>query len=215
MILLSHSLVVQILSKGKNTKICCALCFHGTTVEGIVQHLIKGDHMNYIECINVDYKSNENSHSMVQSYFMVFAIYSMVLFPIVNIVFLTISWQIHNMISKVVKTSMHHLTSMWRLENLKVCIYAHSVGYQYIDISIMSVDEENNQLPFTLFQRGVIFVDLPFLHSMLHCYSFKFRFVFYFPYNVLIARRCVMHSLYSYWCLLYSVVSLTQIICRY
>ncbi|KAI3856931.1 hypothetical protein MKX03_012339 [Papaver bracteatum] len=29
----------------------------GTTVEGTIQHLFEGHHMNYIECINVDYKS--------------------------------------------------------------------------------------------------------------------------------------------------------------
>ena len=29
----------------------------GTVVEGTIQHLFEGHHMNYIECINVDYKS--------------------------------------------------------------------------------------------------------------------------------------------------------------
>ncbi|KAI3856932.1 hypothetical protein MKX03_012340 [Papaver bracteatum] len=29
----------------------------GTTVEGTIQHLFEGHHMNYVECINVDYKS--------------------------------------------------------------------------------------------------------------------------------------------------------------
>ena len=29
----------------------------GTAVEGTIQQLFEGHHMNYIECINVDYKS--------------------------------------------------------------------------------------------------------------------------------------------------------------
>lgn len=29
----------------------------GTVVEGTIQQLFEGHHMNYIECINVDYKS--------------------------------------------------------------------------------------------------------------------------------------------------------------
>lgn len=29
----------------------------GTVVEGTIQQLLEGHHMNYIECINVDYKS--------------------------------------------------------------------------------------------------------------------------------------------------------------
>lgn len=29
----------------------------GTTVEGAIQKLFEGHHMNYIECINVDYTS--------------------------------------------------------------------------------------------------------------------------------------------------------------
>lgn len=37
---------------------CANLCFlQGTVVEGTIQHLFEGHHMNYIECINVDYKS--------------------------------------------------------------------------------------------------------------------------------------------------------------
>ncbi|XP_039043952.1 ubiquitin carboxyl-terminal hydrolase 13-like [Hibiscus syriacus] len=32
----------------------------GTAVEGIIQKLFEGHHMNYIECINVDYKSTRN-----------------------------------------------------------------------------------------------------------------------------------------------------------
>lgn len=31
--------------------------FQGTVVEGTIQQLFEGHHMNYIECINVDYKS--------------------------------------------------------------------------------------------------------------------------------------------------------------
>ena len=31
--------------------------FQGTVVEDIIKHLFEGHHMNYIECINVDYKS--------------------------------------------------------------------------------------------------------------------------------------------------------------
>ena len=30
----------------------------GTTVEGTIQQLFEGHHMNYIECINVEYKSD-------------------------------------------------------------------------------------------------------------------------------------------------------------
>jgi ubiquitin carboxyl-terminal hydrolase 7 len=33
------------------------LSIQGTTVEGTIQQLFEGHHMNYIECINVDYKS--------------------------------------------------------------------------------------------------------------------------------------------------------------
>lgn len=29
----------------------------GTVVEGTIQQLFEGHHMNYIECINVDYRS--------------------------------------------------------------------------------------------------------------------------------------------------------------
>ena len=31
--------------------------YQGTAVEGTIQQLFEGHHMNYIECINVDYKS--------------------------------------------------------------------------------------------------------------------------------------------------------------
>lgn len=31
--------------------------WQGTAVEGTIQQLFEGHHMNYIECINVDYKS--------------------------------------------------------------------------------------------------------------------------------------------------------------
>ena len=34
-----------------------ALLAQGTVVEGTIQQLFEGHHMNYIECINVDYKS--------------------------------------------------------------------------------------------------------------------------------------------------------------
>lgn len=30
----------------------------GTVVEGTIQQLFEGHHTNYIECMNVDYKSN-------------------------------------------------------------------------------------------------------------------------------------------------------------
>lgn len=33
------------------------LLVQGTVVEGTIQQLFEGHHMNYIECINVDYKS--------------------------------------------------------------------------------------------------------------------------------------------------------------
>ena len=33
------------------------ICLQGTVVEGTIQKLFEGHHMNYIECINVDYKS--------------------------------------------------------------------------------------------------------------------------------------------------------------
>ena len=33
------------------------LLTQGTVVEGTIQQLFEGHHMNYIECINVDYKS--------------------------------------------------------------------------------------------------------------------------------------------------------------
>lgn len=33
------------------------LFVQGTVVEGTIQQLFEGHHMNYIECINVDYKS--------------------------------------------------------------------------------------------------------------------------------------------------------------
>ena len=33
------------------------LLAQGTVVEGTIQQLFEGHHMNYIECINVDYKS--------------------------------------------------------------------------------------------------------------------------------------------------------------
>jgi hypothetical protein len=33
------------------------LLSQGTVVEGTIQQLFEGHHMNYIECINVDYKS--------------------------------------------------------------------------------------------------------------------------------------------------------------
>lgn len=33
------------------------ICHQGTVVEGTIQQLFEGHHMNYIECINVDYKS--------------------------------------------------------------------------------------------------------------------------------------------------------------
>ncbi|GFS45976.1 ubiquitin-specific protease 12 [Actinidia rufa] len=35
----------------------CGLLAQGTVVEGTIQQLFEGHHMNYIECINVDYKS--------------------------------------------------------------------------------------------------------------------------------------------------------------
>ena len=35
----------------------CVICLQGTVVEGTIQKLFEGHHMNYIECINVDYKS--------------------------------------------------------------------------------------------------------------------------------------------------------------
>lgn len=31
--------------------------YQGTVVEGTIQQLFEGHHMNYIECVNVDYKS--------------------------------------------------------------------------------------------------------------------------------------------------------------
>jgi ubiquitin carboxyl-terminal hydrolase 7 len=34
-----------------------ASTFQGTVVEGTIQKLFEGHHMNYIECMNVDYKS--------------------------------------------------------------------------------------------------------------------------------------------------------------
>lgn len=33
------------------------ICCQGTVVEETIQRLFEGHHMNYIECINVDYKS--------------------------------------------------------------------------------------------------------------------------------------------------------------
>lgn len=40
----------------------------GTVVEGTIQQLFEGHHMNYIECINVDYKSTrkESFYGTVQ-----------------------------------------------------------------------------------------------------------------------------------------------------
>ena len=48
-----------------NVYLGCLYCFiviilllvQGTVVEGTIQQLFEGHHMNYIECINVDYKS--------------------------------------------------------------------------------------------------------------------------------------------------------------
>lgn len=34
-----------------------SVLLQGTAVEGTIQQLFEGHHMNYIECINVDYKS--------------------------------------------------------------------------------------------------------------------------------------------------------------
>lgn len=39
------------------------LLVQGTVVEGTIQQLFEGHHMNYIECINVDYKSTRKESS--------------------------------------------------------------------------------------------------------------------------------------------------------
>jgi ubiquitin carboxyl-terminal hydrolase 7 len=65
------------------------LCFQGTVVEGTIEQLFEGHHINYIECINVEYKSSRKEsfygrpfrfdcicieHLMFYIYYMVVAI---------------------------------------------------------------------------------------------------------------------------------------------
>lgn len=57
------------------------LGFHlgqGTVVEGTIQQLFEGHHMNYIECINVDYKSTrkESFYGMIFAFRIVYYIVS-------------------------------------------------------------------------------------------------------------------------------------------
>ncbi|KAE8806270.1 ubiquitin carboxyl-terminal hydrolase 12-like [Hordeum vulgare] len=55
----------------------------GTVVEGTIEQLFEGHHINYIECINVDYNLTEKSPFMI-----------------------------YNLMSKVVVMFMHHLINM-------------------------------------------------------------------------------------------------------
>lgn len=46
------------------------LLTQGTVVEGTIQQLFEGHHMNYIECINVDYKSTRKESFYGNLWFM-------------------------------------------------------------------------------------------------------------------------------------------------
>lgn len=55
------------------------LWLQGTVVEGTIQQLFEGHHMNYIECINVDYKSTrkESFYGNSKAYNHIFKFYFM------------------------------------------------------------------------------------------------------------------------------------------
>jgi len=61
----------------------------GTAVDNTIKHLFGEHHMNYIECINVDYKSIGRNHSMI-----------------------------YNLMLKAAEVSMLQLISMLNLNNL-------------------------------------------------------------------------------------------------
>lgn len=54
----------------REVKIALVLA-QGTVVEGTIQKLFEGHHMNYIECINVDFKSTrkESFYGILMQYF--------------------------------------------------------------------------------------------------------------------------------------------------
>jgi ubiquitin carboxyl-terminal hydrolase 7 len=49
---------LRVFSNNNTKQLMCNYSFvQGTIVDGTIQKLFEGHHMNYIECINVDYKS--------------------------------------------------------------------------------------------------------------------------------------------------------------
>jgi hypothetical protein len=81
-------------------------------VEGTIEQLFEGHHINYIECINVDYKSNRKEsfygrtcHSDCVCIECAISIYCV-------IVTYVLALQIYNLMSKVVVMFMHHLINM-------------------------------------------------------------------------------------------------------
>lgn len=87
-------------------------------MEGTIQQLFEGHNMNYIECINVDYKSTRKE-----------SFYGIYIWPtfkcaglqcLCRILNVDISWQISSLMSKVVGMFMLLLTSMWKLNDLRV-----------------------------------------------------------------------------------------------
>lgn len=78
-----------------------------TVVEGTIEQLFEGHHINYIECINVDYKSNRKESFYGK-------LFHIVTFSIIFNLVLThvITLQIYSLMSKVVVMFMHHLINM-------------------------------------------------------------------------------------------------------
>ena len=79
-------------------------------VEGTIQQLFEGHHMNYIECINVDYKSTRKESFYGRDC----KLFSLTVSEKICSLLTYILYQIFNLMSKAVGMFMHLLTSMWK-----------------------------------------------------------------------------------------------------
>lgn len=136
--------------------------------------------MNYVECINNNYKSTWKYSFLVDLHHD-----------------LKGHWDIYASFDKC---------GGWKLEGMHLYSFRKLLVLMY-QLWVLMMREIISCL--LCFEEGLSSLIYFFLHFMLHCYSFKSIFGFYFSYNVLIVGRCIMHSLYYCWCLLYSIVSLT------
>jgi len=100
----------------------------GTVVEGTIQQLFEGHDMNYIECINVDYKSTRKE-SFYGKHLCVKLMISYVKCSFSNSCVLC---QIFSLMSKAVVMCMLLLTNMWKWNDLKVTtnIMLNNMGYR-------------------------------------------------------------------------------------